>query len=213
MSDCKEFTGSRRLRVGDDPALIKAAMDEAEGFIKDLALDPKSALRIRLLTEEVLEMVKTMVGTFSGDFWVEHSKDEFHIHLDGKTQNLDLNKENELLSASKDGENISIRGFGAKISHFITHYDEYINNLLDAMGESVTNDYMYLGPITDNATASQIQWTMQNYANYVTDGSNEGENIEADRDELEKSILANLADDIQVGVLDDNITITVIKKI
>ena len=213
MSDCKEFTGSRRLKVGEDPALVKAAMDEAESFIKDLSLDPKTALRIRLLTEEVLEMVKNIVGTFSGEFWVEHSKDEFHIHLDGKTSKIDLDTENELLSASKDGENVSVRGFGAMISQFINHHKEYIDNLLDAMGESVTNDYMYLGPVIDNDLTNQINWTMQNYTQYVTDQSNTNEQIEEARDDLEKSILANLADDIQVGVLDENITITVIKKI
>ena len=213
MSDCKEFTGSRRLRVGDDPALVKAAMDEAEGFIKDLSLDPKTALRIRLLTEEVLEMVKNMVGTFSGDFWVEHSEKEFHIHLDGKAKKMNLDTENELLSASKDGENVSVRGFGAMISHFINHHKEYIDNLLDAMGESVTNDYMYLGPVIDNDLTNQIQWTMHNYSQYVTDQSNTDDGIEEARDNLERSILANLADDIRVGVLEDDITITVIKKI
>ena len=81
------------------------------------------------------------------------------------------------------------------------------------MGESVTNDYMYLGPVIDNDLTSQIQWTMHNYSQYVTDQSNTDDGLEEARDNLERSILANLADDIQVGVLEDDITITVIKKI
>ena len=54
---------------------------------------------------------------------------------------------------------------------------------------------------------------MHNYSQYVTDQSNTDDGIEEARDNLERSILANLADDIQVGVLEDDITITVIKKI
>ena len=205
-------TGSRRLQVGNDNSKVSAAMNEAESFLKELNLDEKTTLRIRLLTEEVLEMVKTMLGEFQGEFWVECTGKEFKIHLDG-TAEIDLEKERELLSASKDGVNVSTQGFGAKISQFIRHHGEYLDELLDAMGESTTSDFMYVGAMDGCISQTSMAWSMMQYKQYLESGQEEGERIEEDLDELEKSILANLADDIKVGVKDDDITITVIKKI
>ncbi|MBR5336611.1 MAG: hypothetical protein IK152_01360 [Lachnospiraceae bacterium] len=206
------ITGSRRLEVGNDNSKVSAAMNEAENFLKELNLDEKTTLRIRLLTEEVLEMVKTMVGEFKGEFWVESTGKEFRIHLDG-TAEIDLEKERELLSASKDGVNVSVKGFGAKISRFIRHHSEYMDELLDAMGESTTADFMYVGAMDGCISQTSMAWSMMQYKQYLESGQEQGQQIEEDLDELEKSILANLADDIKVGVKDDDITITVIKKI
>ena len=204
--------GLKRLPIGSDIEHITAAMNEAECFIKNLNLDDKTALRVRLLTEEVLEMLKTMVGEFTGSFRVEVVNGEFRIHIDG-TAEIDLDKEEELLSVSKTGENISVKGFTAKISQFIKHHKEYLNNLFDAMGENPSIDYMHLGPMDGYISQTALMWSMSEYKDYLESGKLAAEYAEEDLDELEKSIVASLADDVQVGVKDDDITITVIKKI
>ncbi len=206
------ITGSRRLEVGGDASYISEAMNEAEYFIKEQKLDEKTALRVRLLTEEVLEMVRSIVGTFKGEFWVELSDREYKVHLDGKAK-IGVAEERDLLAASTDGVNVSLKGFGAKLSHFLSHYDEYADEFLDAMGESTSMDYLYMGHMDGAITQTSMAWSMIQYKDYLESGRQESERMMEDFDELEKSILGNLADDIKVGVKDDEITITVIKKI
>ena len=58
----------------------------------------------------------------------------------------------------------------------------------------------------------ELVWSLCDYRQYLSDDSHLTEQAEEDRDELEKSIVANLADDVKVGVKGDRITITVVKK-
>ncbi len=203
---------SKRLRVSSDVAAISACADEAERFVDGLSLDKKSTLRIRLLTEEILEMVRSMVGTFAGDFWLESDSGECRICMKSVAV-INVAKEKDLLSASKDGKNESVKGFTAKLSQFIRHHKEYLSKIMDAGAEYVPLDYMYIGAIGQNYGGSEVMWSLYDYRTYLYDEAHISEQVEEDRDELEKSIVANLADDVKVGVKGDDITITVIKKI
>lgn len=206
---------SRKIAVGKGAALTGEAMDAAEAFVKGLDLDQKSALRMRLLTEEVLEMLRNMVDGFSGLFWLEADDRECRICIDGMAE-VDVAAEQDLLSVSKDGKNASVKGFTAKLTQFVRHHREYLdrlNALLELGGAAYADDYLYLGSIHPRIDASAITWSMADYRKFLFDDETAAEQIAADRDELEKSILANLADDVKVGVKEDRIRITVVKKL
>ncbi len=208
-------TQSRRIAVGQGAALTAEAMDAAEAFVKTLDIDGKAALRMRLLTEEVMELLRSMVDGFSGLFWLEADDKACRICIDGSAD-IDLAAERSLLSVSKDGKNTAVKGFTAKLSQFVRHYKEYmerLNALMNLSSAICPEDYLYIGSMHPGYEAPEVTWSMNDYRKFLLDDKNASEQIAADRDELEKSILANLADDVQVGVKDDRVRITIIKNL
>ena len=55
-------------------------------------------------------------------------------------------------------------------------------------------------------------WTLDNYRASVEDEKGTGEEADEDWDELEKSVVANLADDVRIGIQGKHVTVDVIKK-
>ena len=206
---------SRRLAIGRSAAPTAEAMDMAEEFVNGLALDPKAALRMRLLTEEVLELLKGIVDGFSGLFWLESDEKECRICIDG-TAEVDLKAERDLLAVSSDGKNASVRGFTAKLTRFARHYKEYLdrlNALMNLSGSVCSEDYLYIGAIQPAGEAREVLWSMLDYKKFLDEDESAAEQIAADRDELQKSILGNLASDVRVGVKEDRISITVVRAL
>lgn len=209
---CRE---SRKIAVGRGAALTAEAMDAAEAFVHELKLDPKATLRMRLLTEEVLEMLRSMLDGFSGLFWLEADDKECRICIDG-TAEVDLAAEKDLLSVSSDGKNTAVKGFTAKLTQFVRHHKEYIarlNSLMNLSSAAYSDDYLYIGTLQPRADASAVMWSMADYRKLLFEDEAAAGQIAADRDELEKSILGNLADDVKVGVKEDRVRITVIRRL
>ena len=61
------------------------ALDEASKFASYVGLDEKSALVMRLLSEETLGMVTAIAGDFFAEFWLESEDGVCSIHLDATT--------------------------------------------------------------------------------------------------------------------------------
>ena len=206
---------SRKIAVGKGAALTGDVMDVAESFVQGLSLDQKATLRMRLLTEEVLEMLRNIVDGFSGLFWIESDGKECRICIDG-TADVDVATERDLISVSRDGKNASVKGFTAKLTQFVRHHKEYLerlNSLMELGSAAYTDDYLYIGAIHPRVDTSAVLWSMSDYRKLLLDDTSAAEQIAADRDELERSILGNLADDVEVGVKEDRIRITVVKKL
>ena len=215
MSKIEGKLVSNSLKVSNDERLIEAAMNEAEAFVGKLDLDSKKALHIRLLTEEILEMVKSMVKGYIADFWIEAENDECRICLEAKAD-INIEKEKMLMSASSDGKNTLVKGFTAKIAQFINHHKEYINDMMNAGDEGfyyLPTDYLCVRQASSFFAPTDITWSMMEYRNYLYDSAAPAEEVEEARDELEKSIVANIADDVKVGVMGDKISLVAIKKI
>ena len=208
-------TQSGKIAVGKGAALTADAMDAAESFVRGLNLDKKTTLRMRLLTEEVLEMLKGTAEDFSGLFWLEADDAECRICIDGAAE-LDLAAEKSLLSVSRDGKNVSVKGFTARLTQFVRHYREYVarlNALMNLSSGLYPEDFMYIGAMQPSSETTDVMWSMNDYRKFLLDDTHASAQLAADRDELEKSIIGNLADDVHVGVKEDRIKITVIKKL
>ncbi len=63
-------------------------MDEAlaltEQAAKDMSLSQRDALRLRLLAEEMMSMVRAITGSFTADFWLEHESNTCKLVLSAK---------------------------------------------------------------------------------------------------------------------------------
>ena len=95
------------------------ALELTEKTAAFCGLDHKSALRLRLLSEELIELMRNFTGELKGNFWLEAKDSTVEIHL--KTEiPMDLQTRKELLSVSTSGKNAAAKGFMGKIRDMIS---------------------------------------------------------------------------------------------
>lgn len=170
-------------------------------------LDHKSALRLRLLSEELIELMRTFTGELKGDFWLEAKDSTVEVHL--KTEiPMDQQTKKELLSVSSTGKNAAAKGFMGKIRDMISTATLPEDPETKAMTEQALG-LMALGCQAGSYLGS-YSWSMSSYVASIE----KAEAIQAQeaKDELEKSIVANLADDVTVHIINSNVEITIYKS-
>ena len=101
---------SEKFLINSDSGRIQAAKYVTESFAWYAKLDKKSTLRVCLLVEEALGMVKAMVQDYYGCLWFSGDEHSIEIHLEF-TADMDAGKKHELLSVSSSGANASVKGF------------------------------------------------------------------------------------------------------
>ena len=201
---------SDKFMVNSDAGRMAAARYATENFAWQAKLDKRDTLRLDLLVEETLGMVKNMLEDFYGQLWFTADGKACEIHFEA-TSDMDVEKRQELLSVSSTGKNVAHRGFMAKLGEVISGALHGFGRTMDAYGqETVKYGIVHSpSPMMGNADMMTV-WTLQTYRDGL-DQANGDEDVEAALDELEKSIVAKLADDILVGVKGDRINL-VIKK-
>ena len=94
------------------------ALELAERTGAYCGLDNRSVLRLRLLSEELIELIRSLASTLQGDFWLETNDKNVEIHL--KTEiPMDLQTRNELLAVASSGKNSAAKGIIGKIREMI----------------------------------------------------------------------------------------------
>lgn len=195
-----------KVKVNNTGSGMPEALSLSEEAAGLLNLSMKDSLRARLLAEETLSMVRTVAGTFSADFWIELEERTFTIHLEAKSE-LDYPKRQELLSVSTTGENTARLGIMDKIRGMIEAGIYGVEESFRLQAEYGTGMFSYgaLGVPDDGMAEALYSWSMQKYKDDVADDDDSV-------DELEKSIIANVADDVQVGIRKDSVSLVVVKK-
>lgn len=204
------FISSKNLRYEE-------VMEITEDFTSELGLGKHEAARIRLLVEETLGMVQIMAEEFIAYISLEAEDNQVKINLDVKTD-MDYSKKQELLSVSKSGKNTAARSFMGQIGEF---FEKSLMNFSGMTG--VTEDYkkgmvsydeMGLGTGVENIDASFV-WSLYQYKNTLAteEGTSEDDINQEILNELEKSIVAKIADDVIVGVKKDRANLTIIKNL
>ena len=129
---------------------------------------------------------------------------------------MDYSKRQDLLSVSTSGKNEAARGIMGKIRELfevgVQNYQE-INKLQMDYGVNNSLAYGSMGIDPSNAMSQAVfTWSLQQYRTSVSDSMSDSEAAEEAWDELEKSIVANIADDIKVGIKQDVVEMTIYKK-
>lgn len=193
-------------------ACLKTVLTEVEKVTAYNGLENKKALRLRLLAEELCGMLPGLVDKFSGVFWMENDDEDYTLHVELTADDMTLEIREELISVSKSGTNSAAKGIMGKIravaeTMLLTASDP---SLVIPMGEFYDyNSYNmglgYIDPTIAVETGYAYSWSLHNYKSAV--GDSEGAFAE-----LERSIVAKLADDIIVGVRGNNVEIIVKKS-
>ena len=184
---------------------ISTVIAAAGRIAKYNELTAKQELRLTLLSEELVEMLPNMLKYGSGKFWIENKGSDYDIHFVVEPDSMLPSEERErILSVSRTGENAAAVGIMNKIR--IAAEVMLANYALTAgTAGNVYPDMPYsfydMGLYTDPVGYSNA-WSLSNYRDEVKD-KNEA------WDELEKSIIANMADDVIVGIIGGKVEITV----
>lgn len=178
-----------------DVAALNAVLSETERAAKYSELEKKQTARLRLLAEEMVCMLPELLEFSSGEFWIDSNGKYFEMHTAlAPNEALTVEKRDELLKVSKSGKNAAATGIMSKIRLAVTFM------MLDP--KVYHNAFMYLGA---DPTGESLVWTLDAFRKEAE--KNKGDSW----DELEKSIIGNIADDVLVGVEGKRVEI-IVKK-
>lgn len=204
---------SEKFMINSDSGRMDAARYVTENFAGYAKLQKRDMLRLCLLVEESLGMVKAMVDDFFGQMWFDGDDKSCAIHME-LVSNMNSDKKEELLSMSSTGENVAAKGFMGKIGDFISRSMHSFTKAIDVYGAE-TMRYGIVGQVgieTPTVYDMTPVWSLKQYRTGLESDRAKNEDASAAWDELEKSIVANLADDVIVGVKGDRVELVVVKK-
>ena len=191
--------------TGTDEALA-SALEQAEKFAAYKELDPRDTLHLRLLTEEMMGMMRSITGENTGSFWIEDKDGEFLLHLKVATR-MNSEKREKLLSAATTGRNESAKGLMGKLRDFFDRSDD--EDMLNVSGSLILSG-MYE---ESDATALGLEWSLMRYEDELAQRiRRDDQEAKEAWDELERSVVAHVADEVKVSIRGWNVEMIIIRK-
>ncbi len=195
------------ILVGSDGKGLVDALNQVESVAVFKGLSEKDSLHLRLLAEEMLGMLRAIVGDVDADFWLEDEKKYFQLHLKAETL-MDPEKREALLGASTSGKNQAARGIIGKLRDIFAEAIEARNADVPL---SVYDDWRFESGMSMGGNMPMMAyaggWSLNQYRSSLTRN-----HLDA-WDELEKSVLAKLADEVQIFIQGTTVEMVIFKKI
>ena len=200
----EDFMKSNICSLTGQEGELKTVLHEVAKCTSYNHLSQKSALRARLLAEELVSMLPALLENAEGTFWIENEGSKYELHVSVKAkETADFFTREKLLSVSSSGKNEANKGIMGKIR-------AAAEMMLFPVGDDVMlNDFV--GFEVDPSMSFSHAWSLRRYENQISNQDDSAEKAEA-WDELEKSIIAKLADDVVVGIRGKKVDIIVHKK-
>lgn len=170
-------------------------LNEVEKTAGYCGLNHKEGLQLRLLAEELTGMVEGRIGEYSAKFWIEREQHMYKLHLE-LDRKLSEEDEKSLLETATTNRGQVPTGMMDRIGMFL---DNIVRNQGYKMEQIARGGVVMNGMGSMYAAATQeadgIRWSLTSYTKEVK------KEKEPDRiDDLERSIIAKLADDIVVRI-------------
>ncbi len=187
-----------RIPAGTGGAEALLSLADRTAAFKQLPEAEASCLR--LLAEEMLGMMRAVTGEPEAEAWIEDRDGVFEMHLRCDAA-LDEEKRQSLLSVSTGGVNEATRSLAGRILAFfeidgtepMLREEVPMNELADA----------YDGPA----------WSMEEYRGELcTWRERDPEGARTAWDELEKTVIGRMADEVKVFIRGRTAEMTVFKK-
>ena len=188
------------LKISSDGSNMETALEQVDKVSAYKELSPRDTLCLRLLAEETMAMMRAITGNVNGEFWMEDEDQVYTLHLRVISLVDEITRE-KLLSASTSGRNEATRGFMGIIRSF---FEPSVSVPMFSAGISGGSPQMY----------SSYVWSMEDYKDQLRQfGEQNGPEAKAAWDELEKSVVGHLADDVRVSILGRTVEMTIVKKL
>lgn len=192
------------ISVSSRGARMESALLQADKVAAYKGLSAKSALHLRLLAEEAMGLMRSITGETEGLFWIEDRDDEYELHLQVKTT-LSEEERTRLLSVSSTGKNESAKGIMGRLRAFFDWESD--EDAADCSG-------LFLPDAMESSPMLDWEWSMRRYESALY--SKVTQNAPGAReawDELEKSVVKNVADDVRVYIRSGIVELVILKKL
>ncbi len=194
---------SNECKLTNSVSDLDSVFTEVEKCAVYANLNEKEALRLRLLSEEMVDMLPALLSYGSGEFWVEATGKSFELHVSLVPEELSSDTRERLLSVSSSGKNAAAVGILNKIR---IAAEIMMLDYIEATDAAPVNfDFFSLG-VSSNPSMYSTAWSLNSYRDSVKKEKSE------EWDELEKSIIANLSDDVLVGIKGNQVDIIAKKQ-
>ena len=186
---------------------MEKALEQADKVAAYKGLSAKDALHLRLLTEEMMGMMRSITGEKEGTFWIEDQDGEYQLHLKVRAM-LTSEEREQLLAVSSTGKNESAKGLMGRIRDFFDWGSDE---------DLATYTSPLLLPDAFEYTSSPSldwEWSMARYENALSTQIEQGDqNVREAWDELEKSVVSHVADEVKVSIRSGTVEMIIYKKL
>ena len=183
---------------------LDAILKESEKVAVYNGLTQKQTMQLRLLCEEIDGMLPQIIDDFDGKFWIEFEQGVCKVNVSIEFYEFTADKKENLIAVAKNKKNAAAVGIVGKIRSAVE--DLFLdNNALESYAISASAFHFSTGygaPLNYSHV-----WSLHEYRHSL-----EKEEQAEDWDELEKSVIASVADDIIVGVKGKKADIVIVKK-
>ena len=179
---------------------MDAALAQVDQTASQMGLSPREALHMRLLVEEMMNMVRSIIGDLEGKFWIETEDKAYRLYLQMASV-LGTEQRKQLISASTSGQNEAHRGIMGKIRAFF-----------EPMPIEDTPAYL-AGTIVRGDENDDLNWSMEAYRERLLNRKDASDEAQEEWDELEKSVVSHIADNVTVSIRNYNVELMIYKKL
>ena len=196
-----------KISVSSQGARMNAALEQADKVAAYKGLSMKDVLHLRLLTEEMMGLMRSITGEREGIFWIEDEDGEYRLHLQVRTL-LNSEEREQLLAVSSTGKNESAKGLMGRIRDFFDWGSDedlatYTSPLL------LPDAFEYT-----RSPSLDWEWSMARYENALSTQIEQGDqNVREAWDELEKSVVSHVADEVKVSIRSGTVEMIIYKKL
>lgn len=168
---------------------IQDVLNKIDETIDLYDLNEKQEYKLRLLAEELVAMAKQIMTNTEAVFVIRKEPGAFTLCYHAKAR-LSKEEKDELLTMSSQKENAKTKTLKGKAKAFA---DYLFSTPVDMnLGVGIHN--------TNTSSGYDIQWSMSHFTNAVS---------KEQWDQYEKSIIMSYADDISIGILGDDVELSV----
>ena len=183
---------------------LEAILKESERVAEYNRLTHKQTLQLRLLCEEIDGMLPNIIDDFEGALWIECEDGICKVNVSINIPEFNSVKRAELIDVAKNKKNAAAVGITGKIRDAI---EKLLLNEDARIAMNVSAGAFYLSSEYCNGVNGAYNWSLEAYRNVVKKGDNA-----EDWDELEKSVIASVADDVTVSVKGKQADIVIVKR-
>ena len=189
---------------------LDAILKESEKVAVYNELTHKQNLQLRLICEEIDGMLPNIIDDFNGDFWIDFEDGVCKVNVSIRFDEFTAEKKEGLVAIAKNKKNAAAVGIVGKIRSALEEVflqdDTYVGGGMSLESRYFVTEY-YDSMDYYSGMDYACFWSLENYRSTV-----KKEEKTEEWDELEKSVLASVADDVIVGVKGKRADIIVVKK-
>jgi len=197
------------VRIDSSGAGMAEALGTAVRFGEEASLGKQSGIRLRLLAEELIGLLRGITGNIPADFTIEREGKSFCLKLKGEVP-MDKHIREELLKAASAHQNSAAKGFMGQIRDMISAMvlpGTLGNTVISGMSMGLISMGSPAAGLDYTTGAEPYMWSMEKYISSVQE--NDRNQVHAD---FERSIVANIADEVKVYIQSSSVEVVIFKK-